>query len=254
MGRPTSSQGACGSCASSQSNGAGAESNGANGCAKPQLINGKTAEEWSHICMNVCGGRCCRHIAWAIDTPKTKEDFEQMRYALMHPKVSFFKEDGEWYLCVITTCEKLLANNGCGIYPTRPQICRDYQAGECEWPDGVDWEIHIEDDYDLQEYLDKRLKRRREGIPYSLHNRAELIVWEIEDPVDEEDYDCMRWAVLHNDIAFFREEGDWYMCVATPQARENLDDEDFEIYIQTQEELRAYWDRRNKRKRQPAVS
>ena len=44
---------------------------------------------------------------------------------------------GHWYLLVHTTCKHLQADNRCGIYHTRPQICRDYSTDNCEYED--DW-------------------------------------------------------------------------------------------------------------------
>ena len=227
-----------------------APTGGCGGCAK-KLINGKTAEEWSHICMNVCGGRCCRHVAWAIPAPKTREDFDRMRISLLHPLVSFFKEDGEWFLQIQTVCEKLLPNNGCGIYATRPQICRDYEAGACEWPDGVDYEVRLDNDNDLQSYLDERFHRtERPGEPLNHHLRVDVVVWPIDPPRDKEDYDFMRWGVLHKEVRFFREKRKWFLLIGRAESLETIDTSRFEVYIDSEDALVAHRDRRTKVRRQ----
>jgi Fe-S-cluster containining protein len=48
----------------------------------------------------------------------------------MHEKVHVFVDSGEWYLQVWTRCQHLLRDNRCGVYETRPQICREYGFGE----------------------------------------------------------------------------------------------------------------------------
>ncbi len=42
-------------------------------------------------------------------------------------------EDGTWYILVHTKCKHLRDDNLCGIYETRPQICRDYTTDNCEY-------------------------------------------------------------------------------------------------------------------------
>jgi len=71
-----------------------------------------------------CTAKCCRYFALPIDTPKTKRDFDFMRWYLLHGRASIFVEEPTWYLLVHTTCKHLQADHRCGIYHTRPQICR----------------------------------------------------------------------------------------------------------------------------------
>ena len=51
---------------------------------------------------------------------------------MLHDRASIFIEDDTWYLLVHTVCKHLGEDNRCGIYATRPQICRDYTLDECE--------------------------------------------------------------------------------------------------------------------------
>ena len=84
-----------------------------------------------------CTAKCCRYFALAMDKPTTWRDFDHMRWFLLHEKASVFVEDGDWYLLVHTPCKHLQPNNLCGIYETRPKICRDYTTDKCEYDE--DW-------------------------------------------------------------------------------------------------------------------
>ena len=84
-----------------------------------------------------CTAKCCKYFALAIDTPTERRDFEYLRWFLLHDQASAFIEGGDWYLMVHTTCKHLLDDQRCGIYETRPQICRDYSTVDCEYEE--DW-------------------------------------------------------------------------------------------------------------------
>lgn len=107
-----------------------------------------------------CTGYCCRYIALPIDTPTDRDDFDDIRWYLLHEGVSVFVEDGEWYINIATTCRHLQPDYRCGIYETRPQICRDYSTDNCDYHSGdYGWEHHFTspehlDDY-AQRYLDE---------------------------------------------------------------------------------------------------
>ncbi|MCG3198118.1 MAG: YkgJ family cysteine cluster protein [Candidatus Omnitrophica bacterium] len=79
---------------------------------------------------HVCPAICCSYFSLEIDTPKSKHDFENLRWYLMHEKVHVFLDSGKWYLQVWSRCVNLQPDNRCGIYETRPQICREYGYGE----------------------------------------------------------------------------------------------------------------------------
>ncbi|MFN7965318.1 MAG: YkgJ family cysteine cluster protein [Acidobacteriota bacterium] len=55
---------------------------------------------------------------------------------LFHEDTWVWVDDDEWYVQVDRKCKHLQSNNLCGIYETRPQICRDYAIPEkLESPD-----------------------------------------------------------------------------------------------------------------------
>ncbi|MEZ5362748.1 MAG: hypothetical protein R2748_10530 [Bryobacterales bacterium] len=54
--------------------------------------------------------------------PKTKRDFDHIRWYLMHERRGRMGARRDWYLEVRTTCRHLQQDNTCGIYGTRPQM------------------------------------------------------------------------------------------------------------------------------------
>lgn len=80
-----------------------------------------------------CTAKCCRYFALPIESPKTKKDFEYLRWYLIHGRISIFVDGDTWYLMVHNVCDHLQSDHLCGIYQDRPQICRDYTVEECEY-------------------------------------------------------------------------------------------------------------------------
>ena len=83
-----------------------------------------------------CTAVCCKYLALPLDTPTRPRDFDDLRWYLMHEHISVFIEDGAWYIQFATRCRNLQADNRCGVYANRPQICREYKAGECDYESG----------------------------------------------------------------------------------------------------------------------
>lgn len=83
-----------------------------------------------------CAAACCRYLALPIEKPKTVRDYDDIRWYLMHQSVTVFVEDGDWYIQFQTRCKNLGPDNRCGVYPTRPEICREYEPGECDYAGG----------------------------------------------------------------------------------------------------------------------
>lgn len=84
-----------------------------------------------------CTAKCCRYFALPIEAPTEKNDYEFIRWFLLHQHATVFTEGKSWYLLVHTECKHLQSDLRCGIYETRPQICRDYSTSDCEYED--DW-------------------------------------------------------------------------------------------------------------------
>ncbi len=80
-----------------------------------------------------CAAACCRYLALPMDKPSTKRDYDDIRWYLMHEGVSVFVEEGDWFVQYQTKCKNLGADNLCMVYDTRPAICEEYKAGDCDY-------------------------------------------------------------------------------------------------------------------------
>jgi len=106
-----------------------------------------------------CTAKCCRYFALSIDTPRTEADFDYLRWYLLHDRASLFVEGESWYLLVHTVCKHLQDDNRCGIYDTRPKICRSYTTAECEFDDSYTYEQYFETPEQVEEYANARFNR-----------------------------------------------------------------------------------------------
>ena len=85
-----------------------------------------------------CGGQCCDYVAIEIDKPRTKTDYDYIRWYLLHEKVHIFIDhEKNWHVEFRTGCTEQKKDKNCGIYTTRPKICQDYGEtdGECQYFD-----------------------------------------------------------------------------------------------------------------------
>jgi uncharacterized protein len=112
-----------------------------------------------------CGAKCCRYFALPIDTPTEWQDFDYIRWYLLHERAAVFIEEGVWYLLVQTPCKHLRPDQLCDIYDTRPQICRDYATRECEYDDDWVYDHYWETPEQVEEYAEAVLGPR-EGTSF----------------------------------------------------------------------------------------
>lgn len=104
-----------------------------------------------------CTAKCCHYFALPIETPETWKDFDYIRWYLLHSHASVFTEDDSWYLVVHTVCKHLQPNNRCGIYLTRPDICREYSTNNCEYEDDWVYERYFETAEQIYEFAEALL-------------------------------------------------------------------------------------------------
>jgi Fe-S-cluster containining protein len=116
-------------------------------------IHREDLKEGEGLCDH-CTAKCCKYFALPIDIPTTTKDFDYIRWYLLHGETSVFIEDGDWYLLVHTVCKHLQADQRCGIYETRPQICREYSTDNCEYEDDWTYERYFETPEQIEEYLE----------------------------------------------------------------------------------------------------
>jgi Fe-S-cluster containining protein len=107
-----------------------------------------------------CTAKCCRYFALPIDEPTTRKDFDYIRWFLLHDRASVFTDDDTWHLLVHTECKHLQPDNRCGIYETRPQICREYTTENCEYDDSWVYDRYFETPEQVEEYAEAVLPRR----------------------------------------------------------------------------------------------
>lgn len=83
-----------------------------------------------------CAALCCRYIALPIENPTDVTDYDNIRWYLLHENVVVFVEKKQWYVSFLARCKQLQEDNRCGIYHTRPRICRGYDTDNCDWHGG----------------------------------------------------------------------------------------------------------------------
>ena len=93
------------------------------------------AEPQTCLCSQ-CAGLCCRYFALPIDNPDCAKDFDNIRWYLLHENVTIFVEKKQWYIGVANRCKVLQPDNLCGVYETRPRVCRGYSTGNCDYHGG----------------------------------------------------------------------------------------------------------------------
>lgn len=101
-----------------------------------------------------CTAKCCRYFALPIDTPESCDDFDHIRWYMLHGRVGVFVEDKTWYLVVYADCRHILPDYRCGIYEQRPSICRTYTTDECEYEDDAVYEKFFETPEQIWEYAE----------------------------------------------------------------------------------------------------
>jgi Fe-S-cluster containining protein len=126
--------------ASAGRNGHGRNGNGASpkGAGEAQLVVLPVLEKESdHPCFECA--RCCTYIAIEIDTPTTPREYDYLEWYLRHQAVGVFVDwDDKWFVKFDARCKNLTPQGLCGVYETRPDICRDFDWRECE--------VHVKDD------------------------------------------------------------------------------------------------------------
>lgn len=102
--------------------------------------------------------RCCRHVAVGIDPPDTVRRVSTALWFVYHRRISVYQShDGDWFLNVPTDCEHLRPDGLCGVYESRPLLCREYDVEGCEGTSVEPAEkLHFEDGKSLVAWLAER--------------------------------------------------------------------------------------------------
>ncbi len=126
-------------------------------------INREDLPPGRHLC-EYCTAKCCHYFALPIDAPTSRKDFEYIRWYLMHDRATVFREEDDWYLLVHTTCKHLQPDNRCGVYETRPDICREYSTSNCEYEDDWTYDFYLETPEQVSEYMEAVLQPKGKSI------------------------------------------------------------------------------------------
>ncbi len=110
-----------------------------------------------------CPAKCCKYFALPIETPTQWEDFEYIRWYLLHDRAAVFTEDGDWYLLVYGRCRHLREDNLCAIYEERPRVCREYNTKDCEYEDAWVYDQYFETPEQIEEYAEALSLGPRKG-------------------------------------------------------------------------------------------
>ena len=105
-----------------------------------------------------CSANCCKYIALEIEKPKVKKDWDNIFWYLHHENVLvYIDQDNDWILEFRTPCKNLQEDNGCGIYETRPLVCRNHIQKTCEFHNSESpYKQEFTCAEDLKKYLEQK--------------------------------------------------------------------------------------------------
>jgi Fe-S-cluster containining protein len=83
-------------------------------------------------------GLCCSYVAIEVDSPSTVKNATTLLWYVFHEGVSLYANGDEWMVQFDSTCVHLQPDYRCGIYETRPHICREFSEKDCEVNTGDD--------------------------------------------------------------------------------------------------------------------
>ena len=108
-----------------------------------------------------CDAKCCKYLAMEIDTPESRDDFENIRWYVAHKDVIVYVDgDGAWHVEFQTPCEYLGEGNKCQIYKKRPKICKTYSQDECHFHNEYEEAHTFHSIEEIDEYIKEKFKRK----------------------------------------------------------------------------------------------
>jgi len=120
------------------------------------------------------GSTCCTYLTHQVDTPRSMEDFDLLLWQISHRETQVYKDSDGWFLLINNTCRHLQPGGRCGIYESRPQVCRDHSNDDCEFegPCGAeDFELFFPDYESLLTYSRKKFKGWENRFKKEAHNK-----------------------------------------------------------------------------------
>ncbi len=202
----------------------------------PFSIRRHEVPEGASLC-DYCTGQCCRYFCLPIPTPEIQDDFDVLAAYLEHERALAYVSRRVWYLLIKTVCTYLQADYRCGIYETRPRICRQYTTDTCEYNEGWDFDqvFHLADQ--IREYAQVVVgTAETEARPSGSRGAADrmprpldaVIRHPIDTPETWGDFDDLRWFLAHSHSVLLVENSEWYLLVrpwsSDPQSPWTLDE------------------------------
>ena len=112
---------------------------------------------------NECDAECCRYITLDYATPKDSEDWDEVKWMLLHKGVMVYLDnDGDWQVEIRTPCKYIDEKTfKCNNYRDRPEVCKDHGTHECELNEGDFAQVIFKKSEDVDEYLKKKKKKKK---------------------------------------------------------------------------------------------
>ena len=107
------------------------------------------------------GAKCCTYTTQQIDTPRSMKDFDFLLWQLAHQDMQVYKDEDGWFLLINRSCMHLQKDGACGIYESRPRICREYDNDYCEYdaPAEEGFDLFFDGYHALDNYCRNRFKK-----------------------------------------------------------------------------------------------
>lgn len=128
--------------------------------SKTKKIPVKTEITPENKCSFCTESKCCTYVTQEIDAPRSMRDFDHLLWQVAHLNLQIYKDDDGWFLLINNACRHLQADGGCGVYETRPIVCREHDNDYCEYdaPAEEGFELFFEDYDALEKYCRGRFK------------------------------------------------------------------------------------------------
>ena len=123
-------------------------------------LNSNSAASTDNKCDSCTTSKCCTYTTVSIATPRSIREFDNLLWHVSHYHTHAFKDDDGWYLLFYAQCQHLQSNGFCGIYETRPFVCREHDNDGCEYDLEIDEgsELYFKDHAELDNYCRNRFK------------------------------------------------------------------------------------------------
>ncbi len=112
-------------------------------------------------CPRCVPAKCCMYFSTEIDKPETPSDFDDLLWIIAHRNVEIYTKGRSWHVLVKTPCRFYDPPRGCLIYPTRPRICREHDAGDCEFDQEYDFDLHFRSYEELERHTRGARNKKR---------------------------------------------------------------------------------------------